>query len=238
MRKCDEEARLENIRADTSSWSGADVSRRDLPRVLAARRWADIRIGSDYLDRGPIHAAGFRRLPVTGDPPLGLEARRHIGPFSLGLVACVLIWSGRLVFDAAAITFGGIGILAGAYGWAYFLRGKNGAASCCSTCEVPELTAAGSTLTAEESVRTGVPIACALDKNQFAERNALLDRLAQAAAERKSIPNGCGFRFGSERGLVSQLASFIELERACCPFLSFRIDVKAGVPSGWNSLGR
>jgi hypothetical protein len=29
-------------------------------------------------------------------------------------------------------------------------------------------------------------------------------------------------------GLVSQLASFIELERACCSFLSFRIDVKAG----------
>ena len=168
---------------------------------------------------------GSLLLAIT---PLGLEARRHIGPFSLGLVACVLIWSGRLVFDAAAITFGGIGILAGAYGWAYFLRGKNGAASCCSTCEVPESTAAGSTLTAEESVRTGVPIACALDKNQFAERKALLDRLAQAAAERKSIPNGCGFRFGSERGLVSQLASFIELERACCPFLSFRIDVKAG----------
>ena len=73
-----------------------------------------------------------------------------------------------------------------------------------------------------------MPIACALDKNQFAERKALLDRLAQGATERKSIPNGFVFRFGPERGLVSQLASFIELERACGPFLSFRIDVKAG----------
>lgn len=93
---------------------------------------------------------------------------------------------------------------------------------------VPQSTSAGSTLTTEETVRTGVPIACALDKNQFAERKALLDRLAQGATERKSIPNGFVFRFGPERGLVSQLASFIELERACGPFLSFRIDVKAG----------
>jgi hypothetical protein len=34
---------------------------------------------------------------------------------------------------------------------------------------------------------------------------------------------------------VSQLASFIELEGACCPFLTFRIDVRAG-DSVWLEL--
>jgi hypothetical protein len=80
-----------------------------------------------------------------------------------------------------------------------------------------------------------IPIACALDKAQFEERKALVDRLAQRATERKAIPSGLALRFGRESGLVSQIASFVELERACCPFLTFRIDVRAG-DSVWLEL--
>jgi hypothetical protein len=80
-----------------------------------------------------------------------------------------------------------------------------------------------------------IPIACALEKAQFEERKVLVDRLAQRATERKAIPSGFALRFGRESGLVTQLASFIELEQACCPFLTFRIDVRAG-NSVWLEL--
>jgi hypothetical protein len=75
-----------------------------------------------------------------------------------------------------------------------------------------------------------------LDNTQLEERKALVDRLAQRATERKAIPSGFALRFGREEpDLVSQLASFVELERACCPFLTFRIDVRAG-DSVWLEL--
>ena len=80
-----------------------------------------------------------------------------------------------------------------------------------------------------------IPIACVLPKAQFEERKALVDRLAQRATERKVIQSDFALRCGRESGLVSQLASFIELERACCPFLTFRIDVRAG-DSVWLEL--
>ncbi len=147
--------------------------------------------------------------------PLGIEARRYMGPFLLGSGACVLLWNGRIVFDIPAVTFSGIVCLVGAYGWSYFLRRKRGA-PCCTTCKAPSSTIAD------------MPIACTLDKNQFAERKALLDQLVRRAEERKDIPQGLAFRFRSEHGLLSQLANFVELESACCPFLSFQIDVRAG----------
>jgi hypothetical protein len=56
-----------------------------------------------------------------------------------------------------------------------------------------------------------IPIACALDKAQFEERKALVDRLAQRVTETQGHPEG--FRPSLRAGirLVSQLASFIEL---------------------------
>jgi hypothetical protein len=153
--------------------------------------------------------------------PLGLNARRQIGPFALGLLACALILSGKFAFAATGVTLGGVAVLVGAYVWSYRTRSGTKTGSCCNTC------APSTEPTAPVGGKTDIPIACALDKAQFAERQALLEGLAQGAAERKAVPNGFAFRFGSESGLVTRLASFIELERACCPFLTFRIDVKA-----------
>lgn len=89
--------------------------------------------------------------------------------------------------------------------------------------------------TAEATGAVDIPIACSLDKAQLEERKALVDRLAQCATERSALPSGFALRFDRESGVVSQLASFIELERACCPFLTFRIDVRAG-DSVWLEL--
>ena len=161
--------------------------------------------------------------------PLALQARQHLQPFILGLIACALVLVGKFLLNATAVTVAGIAVLVAAYIWSYRARRATSAATCCSSCATGQ-SSAGQRTEAED-----IPVACALDNAQFKERKALVDRLAQRATERKAIPNGFALRFGRESGLVSQLASFIELERACCPFLTFRIEVQAG-DSVWLEL--
>jgi prepilin signal peptidase PulO-like enzyme (type II secretory pathway) len=161
--------------------------------------------------------------------PLALQARRLLPPFILGLIASVFVLVGKFLLNATAVTVAGIVILVAAYVWSYRARRATSADACCSSCATP------SSSTEERTEAENIPIACALDKAQFEERKALVDRLAQRAIERKAIPSGFALRFGRESELVSQLASFVELERACCPFLTFRIDVRAG-DSVWLEL--
>ena len=161
--------------------------------------------------------------------PLAFQARHHLQPLILGLIASALVLAGKFLLNATAVTVAGIAILVAAYVWSYRARRATGAEACCSSCATPPSS------TGEETGAEEIPIACALDKAQFEERKALVDRLAQRAIERNAIPSGFALRFGRESGLVSQLASFVELERACCPFLTFRIDVRAG-ESVWLEL--
>ena len=150
-------------------------------------------------------------------------------PFILGLIASAFVLVGKFLLNATAATVAGIVLLVVAYIWSYRARRATGADACCSSC------ATAPSSTREGTEAEDIPIACALDKAQFEERKALVDSLAQRAIERKVIPSGFALRFGRESGLVSQLASFVELERACCPFLTFRIDVRAS-ESVWLEL--
>jgi hypothetical protein len=153
--------------------------------------------------------------------PLALQARHHLQPFILGLIASAFVLVGKFLFNSTAITVAGIAVLVAAYVWSYRARRATGTDACCSSCAMPP-----SSLTGEKIEAEDIPIACALDKAQFEERKALLDRLTQRATERKAIPRGFALRFGWESGVVSQLASFVELERACCPFLTFRLPLR------------
>jgi hypothetical protein len=161
--------------------------------------------------------------------PLALQARPHLQPFILGLIASAFVLVGKFLLNATAVTIAGIAILAAAYVWSYRARHATSADVCCSSCATPP------SPTGEGSEAEDIPIACALEKAQFEERKVLVDRLAQRATERKAIPSGLALRFGRESGLVTELASFIELEQACCPFLTFRIDVRAS-NSVWLEL--
>lgn len=181
--------------------------------------------GAASLIEGPFMPPLFVGSLLLAIIPLGFEARRYITPFLIGLIGCFLALSGKFMFDTPGVTLGGIALLTGAYVWSYRVRRDRKGESGCATCVIPEPTAVEQTF---RNASTDMPVACALDKTQFAERKALVDRLTQGAIERKGVPNGFAIRFGPEPGLVSELASFIELERACCPFLSFRIDVNTG----------
>jgi hypothetical protein len=105
---------------------------------------------------------------------------------------------------------------------------------------VPELsvpaTAAAESINAPESVANlEMPIACALNQAQFAERKRLVDRLAEGANQRRTLPNGVRLCFEAISGRVTELAKFVDVERACCPFLTFRINVQPG-ESIWLEL--
>ena len=82
---------------------------------------------------------------------------------------------------------------------------------------------------------TDIPVACALDQVELAERRELVKRLAQEAKERRKLPHGVGLSFEPVSGRVTELAKLVDLERACCPFLTFRIEVPAG-GSVWLEL--
>jgi hypothetical protein len=170
---------------------------------------------------------GCLAIAVSG---LSYGARREYRPLVMGLSASGVILVGEFVVDTDLVTVGGVGLLVGAYLWSFWLR-RADMQSPCQTCS-------GSTTTAEESGTpklADIPIACALNQTQFAKRKRLLDRLAQQAIKRRRLPNGVSLCFAANSGRVTELAKFVDLERDCCPFLTFRIDVGAG-ESIWLKL--
>ena len=99
---------------------------------------------------------------------------------------------------------------------------------------MPKLLCTRNDTAAEKSMmnddNSDIPIACALGHGQLAERKELVQHLSQEATERRELPNGVGLRFKPAPGRVTELAKLVDLERACCPFLTFRIDAPAGGP--------
>jgi hypothetical protein len=163
---------------------------------------------------------------------LSYLARVNYRPFALGILASGLILVGRFVLDAAPVTIGGACLLVGAYVWSFWLHRSSNASSC-KTC----VSTAEPIIVRERSANLDMPIACALDQAQFAERKRLVERLAQEATERRSLPDGVRLCFEAISGQVIELAKFVEMERSCCPFLTFRIDTKPGEPISLELTG-
>jgi hypothetical protein len=163
---------------------------------------------------------------------LSYGARGNYRPFALGILGSGLILGGRFVLVAVPVTIGGACLLVGAYVWSFWLR-RSSKASSCRNC-VPT---AEPIVAPDRSANLDIPIACALDQAQFAERKRLVDRLAQEATERRNLPNGVRLCFEAISGRVSELAKFVDMERSCCPFLTFRIDTKPGEPISLELTG-
>ena len=167
---------------------------------------------------------------VVAIAALGCGARGNYSPLILGLAASGAILIGKFALDASPVTFGGVGLLVAAYLWSLWLRRPSKSSSCQSCCAPPTTTAAEKSIAPETMTNPDMPIACALSQGPFAERKELLQRLAQEATERRKLPNGVRLRFKPVSGRVTELAKLVDLERVCCPFLTFRIDAPAGGP--------
>ena len=85
---------------------------------------------------------------------------------------------------------------------------------------------------------TSTPLACvpeAIPLNERPGHFALLTRLfGEAALDRRAVPNGYAFRFDAEA--FEDVARFVALERLCCPFLEFVIELSPNAGSFWLSM--
>jgi len=71
-----------------------------------------------------------------------------------------------------------------------------------------------------------LPIVCninALSQIEREEYHILRERLAASVKEIEPLENGCSVEFDISH--LVMIARFVDLERLCCPFLDFRIDV-------------
>jgi hypothetical protein len=73
----------------------------------------------------------------------------------------------------------------------------------------------------------------ALSAEQRARRRALLDRLRPQAQALQETPDGYALRLPADPGVVSEAAEFAALERRCCPFFRFILEMEAEGGPAW-----
>jgi arsenate reductase (thioredoxin) len=87
--------------------------------------------------------------------------------------------------------------------------------------------------------QTQSPLACDLTAIPADQREAHLVKsreLFSQFQEFRELPDGYQFRFASLPNLITRLAEFISLEKLCCPFLNFAIEVDAEDGPVWLRL--
>ena len=83
------------------------------------------------------------------------------------------------------------------------------------------------------------PLACdmtAIPAEQRPLHLAQSRELFTQIEETRELPDGYEFRFADEPNLLQRLASFVSLEKLCCPFLNFAIEIEAERGPIWLRL--
>jgi hypothetical protein len=74
-----------------------------------------------------------------------------------------------------------------------------------------------------------IPIACNLSDSELRERRqTILNFFRHSLLKVRPLPLGLAFSFQPSSEVLTRLAELVDLERKCCPFLTFRIVVEAG----------
>ena len=73
------------------------------------------------------------------------------------------------------------------------------------------------------------PIACTLTEAEMRERRrTILDAFRVAVLDVTPLPLGYAYRFEPTSEVLTQLVRLVDLERQCCPFLTFKIIIESG----------
>lgn len=83
------------------------------------------------------------------------------------------------------------------------------------------------------------PFACdmtAIATDQRDSHLATIKRLFQAVEQTRELPNGYAFRLPNESAVLTTVAEFIAMERLCCPFFGFGLEVEPEGGLIWLSL--
>jgi hypothetical protein len=74
-----------------------------------------------------------------------------------------------------------------------------------------------------------IPIACNLSDSELRERRqTILNFFRESLVKVRPLALGLAFSFEPSSEVLTRLAELVDLERKCCPFLTFRIVVEAG----------
>ena len=76
-----------------------------------------------------------------------------------------------------------------------------------------------------------IPLACdmtALDATQRERHRTLLQEIHGAIVGTRELETGYILRFSPDSLTILRLAEFVDLERRCCPFLTFDVKLRAG----------
>ncbi len=69
-----------------------------------------------------------------------------------------------------------------------------------------------------------LPVACTLSTPELHEREqTVLAKVRARVQEVRDLDSGYALRFDPEGAMLADLATLIELERQCCPFLRFEL---------------
>ena len=82
-----------------------------------------------------------------------------------------------------------------------------------------------------------LPIACSLTDSDFQQRRAsVLAEVRAHVLEVKELDDGYAYRFPSDQVWITELATFMSFERACCPFMRFKLRLEPGDGPIWLEL--
>jgi hypothetical protein len=90
-----------------------------------------------------------------------------------------------------------------------------------------------------ENSAAETPLACDLDAISANDRprySELRRMVAASVTARRELPDGFALQISTERMALAQVAEWISLERKCCPFFEFRIEIAPGSGPVWLSL--
>jgi hypothetical protein len=76
----------------------------------------------------------------------------------------------------------------------------------------------------------------ALDGEQRERHRAIWQQLQGAAVANRELQDGYAFGFSMDSALFVKAAEFITLERLCCPFLHFALELEPEEGSFWLKL--
>jgi hypothetical protein len=86
-------------------------------------------------------------------------------------------------------------------------------------------------------VNSNLPVACSLTAPELQQRRSeLLQKLRSAALGVEELDEGYAYRFHSDESMLSDLATLIQLEHQCCPFLRIKLIVEADNGPIWLEL--
>jgi len=83
------------------------------------------------------------------------------------------------------------------------------------------------------------PFACdmtAIAADQRGAHLATIEKLFRAVEEVRELPNGYAFHLSNDPQMLQTAAQFIALERLCCPFFAFALEIEKEGGAVWLSL--